>query len=144
MLFWFFNQELFTPDSKKIWCSVLPPKDGPQNVDHCRTHILTFQKYRQGFLAWKLKNLFTYFLTANIFESGQMPTPWKFLDSSPVVPLSKILAVKMLVTQYILKKCVENKKNCILWSKKYDNYLSPWQRHWMDFSPFSNSLQTKN
>ena len=25
-------------------------------------------------------------LTANIFESGPMPTPWKFLDSPPVIP----------------------------------------------------------
>ena len=25
-------------------------------------------------------------LTANIFESGPMPTPWKFLDSLPVIP----------------------------------------------------------
>ena len=25
-------------------------------------------------------------LTANIFESGPMPTPWKYLDSLPVIP----------------------------------------------------------
>ena len=25
-------------------------------------------------------------LTANIFESGPMPTPWKFLDSLAVIP----------------------------------------------------------
>ena len=25
-------------------------------------------------------------LTASIFESGPMPTPWKFLDSLPVIP----------------------------------------------------------
>ena len=25
-------------------------------------------------------------LTANIFEIGPMPTPWKFLDSLPVIP----------------------------------------------------------
>ena len=25
-------------------------------------------------------------LTANIFESGPMPTPWKFLDSLPAIP----------------------------------------------------------
>ena len=26
------------------------------------------------------------YLTANIFEIGPMPTPWKFLDSSTVIP----------------------------------------------------------
>ena len=26
------------------------------------------------------------YLTANISESGPMPTPWKFLDSPPVIP----------------------------------------------------------
>ena len=33
-----------------------------------------------------LKLLANKILTANIFESGPMPTPWKFLDSLPVIP----------------------------------------------------------
>ena len=29
-------------------------------------------------------------LTANIFESGPMPTPWIFLAGSPLLPSSKL------------------------------------------------------
>ena len=29
-------------------------------------------------------------LTANIFESGPMPTPWKFLDRPPLLPSCKL------------------------------------------------------
>ena len=36
---------------------------------------------------FRLKSLeLNLLLTANIFESGPMPTPWKILDSSPVIP----------------------------------------------------------
>ena len=38
--------------------------------------ITNFVKYKKPDIA----------LTANIFESGPMPTPWKFLDSLPVIP----------------------------------------------------------
>ena len=31
-------------------------------------------------------NIFLFLLTANIFESGPMLTPWKFLDSLKVIP----------------------------------------------------------
>ena len=30
------------------------------------------------------------YLTANIFESGPMPTPWKFLDRPPLLPCWKL------------------------------------------------------
>ena len=32
----------------------------------------------------------TYLLTANIFESRPMPTPWKFSDGSPLLPSCKL------------------------------------------------------
>ena len=35
-------------------------------------------------------SVYSNLLTANIFESGPMPTPWKFLDRPPLLPSYKL------------------------------------------------------
>ena len=48
--------------------------------------IQNFIKLTINYQFYYETNSFGNYLTANIFESGPMPTPWKFLDSLPVIP----------------------------------------------------------
>ena len=57
-------------------------------ITNCKSCTCKVQIFWEGHknLAHLPLTIWRYYLTANIFESGPMPTPWKFLDSSPVIP----------------------------------------------------------
>ena len=57
-----------------------------QTVNVIKYMKLIILPKRSGFFIVDFGSLMYDPLTANIFESEPMPTPWKFLDSLPVIP----------------------------------------------------------
>ena len=80
--FWTTTEEGKNPSRKFVHYIVYAPILG-------LIEIVTFPLAVFGYFFWILICNGKY-LTANIFESGPMPTPWKFLNRPPLLPSCKL------------------------------------------------------
>ena len=80
---------LVVANRHQIWCEMLSEINSvflAIRHESCATSHLALSYYQSYYIGKFFGPFCITNLTANIFESGPMPTPLKFLDSSPVIP----------------------------------------------------------